>query len=119
MRFFKEVGSNEVLSEKELDKDLTNYIEVIPNTTDGATEKHIPVVEVDGNNVKVTISSVLHPMQENHYIMWISIETDKGYKKVKLTPKNQPIANFVLDEGERVIVAYEYCNIHGLWLKKI
>jgi len=34
--------------------------EMIANTTDGATEKHVPVIEIDGQNVIVTVGSVEH-----------------------------------------------------------
>ena len=32
--------------------------EMIPNTTDGALEKHVPVVEINGRDVTVTVGSV-------------------------------------------------------------
>lgn len=35
--------------------------ELVPNTTEAATEKHLPVVEMDGNIVKVSVGSVEHP----------------------------------------------------------
>ena len=44
--------------------------EVIPNTTDAANEKHVPVIEKNGNIVKVTVGSVEHPMVEKHYIQY-------------------------------------------------
>ena len=38
------------------------------NTTDAATEKHVPVIaQVDGG-YKVTVGSVPHPMEEAHLI---------------------------------------------------
>lgn len=42
--------------------------ELVPNTTEAATEKHLPVVEMDGNIVKVSVGSVEHPSTEEHYI---------------------------------------------------
>ena len=53
-------------------------VELVPNTTDAAQEKHVPVVEVNGNIVTVTVGSVLHPMQPEHYIEWISLHTKQG-----------------------------------------
>lgn len=44
--------------------------EMVANTTDAATEKHVPVVTVDGNQVTVSVGSVTHPMEEKHYIQW-------------------------------------------------
>lgn len=89
------------------------------NTTEAATEKHIPVVEINDHVVKVTIGEVLHPMEEEHYIEWIYLETTKGVKRVNLKPHDEPIANFALLEDEEIISAYAYCNLHGLWIKEI
>ena len=36
--------------------------ELVANTTDAATEKHVPVVEVEGNEVRVKVGSAPHPM---------------------------------------------------------
>ena len=89
------------------------------NSIEAATEKHIPVVEVEGNKVKVTVGEVLHPMEEAHYIEWIYLETNKGIKRVNLKPGESPIASFALLEEEEVLNAYAYCNLHGLWIKEL
>ena len=91
---------------------------VSPNTTDAALEKHVPVVEVSGNKVVVTVGSTLHPMVEEHYIEWVILETNQGSYKMKLNPNDKPVAIFNLREGEEVLHAYEYCNLHGLWMSK-
>ncbi len=89
------------------------------NTTEAATEKHIPVVEINGNIAKVTVGEVLHPMEEEHYIEWIYLETNKGIKRVNLKPGDEPVVSFALAEDETVSSAYAYCNLHGLWLKEL
>lgn len=89
--------------------------ELVPGSTDGAVEKHVPVVTIDGNKVLVEIGSVPHPMVEAHYIEWIVIETKRGSQKVKLNPEEEPKAEFILAEGDEFVAAYEYCNLHGLW----
>ncbi len=89
--------------------------ELVPGTSDGAAEKHVPAVTVDGNKVTVQIGAVEHPMTEAHYIEWIVVETEKGSQKVKLTPADRPIAEFLLTEDDAFVAAYEYCNLHGLW----
>ena len=58
--------------------------EIVPGTTDGAYDKHVPVVTLEGNKVIVEVGSVEHPMVEAHYIQWIAIETAKGRQRVKL-----------------------------------
>lgn len=85
------------------------------NTTDAATEKHVPVVEVNGNKVSVKVGSVEHPMTEEHHIAFIILETDKGVQKKVLDHTGKPEAEFVMAEGEKAVCVYEYCNLHGLW----
>ena len=92
--------------------------EMIPNTSDGAFEKHVPVYEVEGNIVHVTVGEVEHPMLDNHYIEWIVLETNKGNQRKKLKPGEAPVADFALLPGEEVIRVLEHCNLHGLYASK-
>lgn len=89
--------------------------ELVANTTDAATEKHVPVIEVNGSQVTVTVGSVDHPMLEEHFIQWIALETKEGMQRKALKPGEAPKAVFGLAEGDAVVCAYEYCNLHGLW----
>lgn len=88
--------------------------EIIPGTVDAALEKHVPVVEVNGNIVKVTIGEVEHPMQDDHYIEWIALQTKFGNQRKELKPGDKPVAEFAMIEGDQVIATFEYCNLHGL-----
>ncbi len=90
--------------------------EIIPNTVDAAYEKHVPVIDHQGDSVTVKVGSVAHPMLDVHYIEWIILETATGYQKHDLKPGDEPIAHFAVTEP--VIAAYEYCNLHGLWMAK-
>ena len=90
-------------------------LELVPGTTDAAVEKHVPVVNVEGNKVTVCVGSVAHPMLPEHFIEWIVLVTDKGSQKKKLTPGSEPKAEFALLDGEKVVSAYEFCNLHKLW----
>ena len=92
--------------------------ELIPNTQDGAHEKHIPVVNVENNIATVKVGEVDHPMLPEHYIEWIMIQTNLGNQRKVLKPGDAPIARFALLEGEEVIKALEYCNLHGLYSNK-
>lgn len=92
--------------------------EMIPNTSDGAVEKHVPVYEVKDNVVTVTVGEVKHPMMENHYIEWIAIETNFGNQRKVLKPGEEPVVKFALLEGEKVIRVVEHCNLHGLYATK-
>ena len=92
--------------------------EMVPNTVDASTEKHVPVVEVTANKVEVVIGEVQHPMAEEHYIEWIALETEQGMQLKKLNPGEEPTAIFRLN-GEKATAAYAYCNLHGLWKTEI
>lgn len=89
--------------------------ELIPGTVEASAEKHIPVWSVEGNVVTVTVGSVIHPMVEEHYIEWISLQTKQGNQRKVLAPGQAPTACFALCEGDEVVAAYAYCNLHGLW----
>ncbi len=86
-----------------------------PGSTDAAQEKHVPVVKVEGNLVTVEVGSAPHPMTPEHFIQWISLETKQGNQRKGLSPESAPKAQFMLCEGDEVICAYAYCNLHGLW----
>ena len=87
-----------------------------PNTVDAAIEKHIPVVAVDNNSVTVMVGSTLHPMTEPHHIVWIALHTEQGNQRKQLNATGEPHAAFALAPGDKVISAYAYCNLHGLWM---
>lgn len=89
--------------------------ELKANTTDAAVEKHVPVLKKNGNSVEVQVGSVIHPMEEKHYIEWILLETKNSNQFKMLNPGEKPIATFVLSDGDDVVKAYAYCNLHGLW----
>lgn len=89
------------------------------NTTDAAKEKHVPVATVEGNKVVVNVGSVDHPMTPEHLINFIMIETNLGKQYKGLTAEDKPHAEFVLQDGEKLIAAYEYCNLHGLWKAEV
>ena len=91
--------------------------ELKANTSDGAGEKHVPVIEIseDGLTVKVKVGEVEHPMTEEHHIAFIILETEKGVQKAYLDHTGKPEAEFALVKGDKVVAAYEYCNLHGLW----
>ena len=90
-------------------------VELVPNTQDGAVEKHIPVFEVKGNVVHVQVGSVEHPMVDNHYIEWIVLKTNFGNQRKILKPGDKPVADFALLPGEKVEEVLELCNLHGLY----
>lgn len=89
-----------------------------PGVTEASREKHIPEVKVEGNEVTAIVGSVEHPMTEEHSIMWVYLETDKGGQRKCLNPGDAPVVKFALSD-EKPIAVYAYCNLHGLWKKEI
>lgn len=83
------------------------------NTTDAATEKHVPVIEKTDCGYRVTVGEVEHPMAEEHYIQWIDLITENGVLRKFLKPGEKPVAEFKTCAKE--VTAREYCNLHGLW----
>ena len=60
------------------DKDVCGFKQLKENTTDAATEKHVPVVEKIEGGYRVTVGEVEHPMTEAHYIQFIELITDNN-----------------------------------------
>ena len=85
-----------------------------PGTVEASHEKHIPVVEKNGDIVKVTIGSVAHPMLEEHHISWVYLQTHRGGQRKCLPIGGEPTVSFALCD-ETPVAAYAYCNLHGLW----
>ena len=117
LKFYRDLNGKVLAISDESNIDST-LVEIYPNTTDAAIEKHVPVIEVKGDKAIVTVGSVLHPMLDVHYIEWIILETTRGVYKVDLKPSQEPKAEFNLAD-EKIIAAYELCNLHGLWKKEM
>lgn len=86
---------------------------LVENTVDAAKEKHVPAVTKSGDEVKVQVGSVAHPMEEKHYIEWIEVIVDGTSHIRHLKPGDAPEAVFKVTEGDITVRAY--CNLHGLW----
>ena len=89
--------------------------ELIPGTTDAAREKHVPVYSVENGMVTVQVGSVEHPMQPEHFIEWVSLQTKQGNQRTLLKPGDKPKVCFAICDGDAVEAVYAYCNLHGLW----
>lgn len=89
--------------------------ELVPNTTEASLEKHVPVIKVSGNEVTIDIGSAPHPMTEEHHISWVYIMTEKGGQRKNLDHTGAPSASFMLTDDDKLVCAFAYCNLHGLW----
>ena len=83
-------------------------------TSDTGAEKHLPVVTVENNLVHVSVGSVLHPMTEEHSILWVYLETNRGGQRKCLAKGSDANVRFALCD-ETPVAVYAYCNLHGLW----
>lgn len=92
--------------------------ELVPGSVDASAEKHVPVYTVDSNKVFVMVGEAEHPMQPEHFIEWIAIETTAGSQIKYLKPGENPAAGFCMGRDDKLIAVYAYCNLHGLWVKE-
>lgn len=95
------------------------YDKLHANTTDAAVEKHLPVVKVKKDKVEVKVGENDHPMEDDHYITWVYVETTRGGQLRVLKPGDKPYVEFNMSDGERPLAVYEFCNKHGLWKVEI
>ncbi|WP_094227651.1 class II SORL domain-containing protein [Methanolobus psychrotolerans] len=121
------------------------------NLTD-MEKKHIPVIEAPTEaiagepfEVKVTVGSIPHVMEEDHYIQWIELHINGdlvGKKELKPTEGKAEVTFTVVGTEEMItareimncrvhgfgvcgtcgtrsaivnLTAIESCNVHGLW----
>ena len=85
-----------------------------PGTVDASREKHVPVISVNGNTVRVDIGTVAHPMTEEHYIEWIEVINGSYVNRCHLKPGDKPQATFYVPLSPSLIIR-ESCNKHGIW----
>ena len=83
------------------------------NTVEAAKEKHVPVIEKVPGGYKVKVGSILHPMEEAHYIEWIELLADGIAYRQFLKPGQAPEAFFATEAKD--VMARELCNLHGVW----
>ena len=86
------------------------------NTEDAALEKHVPVYERSEDEIVVRVGDTSHPMEKEHYIMWIAVVSDNQTTRVRLYPEQEPLARFKYISGSTI---YAYCNKHGLWKAEV
>ena len=86
------------------------------NTQDASREKHVPVVQVQGDGILVKVGEAPHPMEPDHYIEWIEVINGAYVNRCHLKPGDAPQAAFYVPMQPGLVVR-AYCNKHGLWKK--
>ena len=82
--------------------------EIIPGTSDGAEEKHVPVYDVQNGKVTVTVGEVAHHMTPEHYIEWVCLKTEDGLQYKLLKPNTAPSISFFISEKDKIKAAYAF-----------
>ncbi len=94
-------------------------VELVPGSTDGKQEYHLPVIErVDERTIRVKVGAMPHPMTSEHFIKFIYLETRHGGQIKYLRPEEPAEACFC-DCKDEPVAAYCYCNLHGLWKTEV
>ena len=93
--------------------------ELVPNTKEASVEKHLPVASISDGKLEVQVGSTLHPMEEEHYIKFVYVETKSGGMRKSLTIGQEPKVSFVFSADDKPIAVYAYCNLHGMWKTEI
>ena len=88
-------------------------VELHAGTTDGAVEKHVPVLAEKDGWYMVYVGTAAHPMTEEHYIEWVLAEYENRFEVLRLKPGDEP--KVMLSSEEKPVAVYAYCNLHGLW----
>ena len=88
--------------------------ELIPNLSEEGKEKHLPVYRFNNNLLEVNVGSKEHPMEKEHYISWIYVETQNGGQRRILKFTDEPKASFLFVK-DKPLAIFAYCNKHGLW----
>ena len=94
----------------------TKMTKIEANTFEASTEKHIPIYELSNSEIIVTIGEIEHPMEKDHYIMWIALVSENRITKVKLYPEQATTTRLPYIPKSTI---YAYCNKHGLWKKEV
>ena len=88
------------------------------NPAEHSKEKHQPVVRAQGNTVSVDVGQIPHPMDRDHSIPWVYLQTKHGGQRKSFTQGQEPSVSFAL-ENDQAVAAFSYCNQHGLWKTEI
>jgi len=112
----------------------TTFIEdpnAIMATEKEGKEKHVPVLVYSATcglipneckDVFIKVGSVPHPMQADHWIMWIDVYVNNQFaSRVHLTPQTLQAATCVhfKKDVKGTVTVIENCNKHGKWMAKI
>lgn len=85
------------------------------NQTEASGEKHKPYVKCCGDKLCVEVGAEQHPMNEEHSIAWVYLQTTNGGQRKSFAHNDTPKVEFCLTKDETAQAVFSYCNQHGLW----
>lgn len=98
-----------------------NMDELVPDHKKELEAGHKPYIKESGGVVTVTVGNEdkRHPMLPEHAVAWVCLVTTEGSHRKILRPDGTAEACFHLSPGEKVIKAFAYCNVHGIWVAEV
>ena len=87
--------------------------ELVPNSVDATVEKHVPTYKINGDMIEVKVN---HVMEEEHYIEWVAIVSEKRECIKYFNPGDACEVHFRYVPNSTL---YAFCNKHGLWKNEI
>jgi len=90
-----------------------------PQAEEQGGEKHLPLVERTPQGIRVRVGSVAHPMEQAHHISWVEVDADGCRCERFLEPGDEPVVEFLLRPEWQPRAVRAYCNVHGLWERRI
>jgi desulfoferrodoxin-like iron-binding protein len=103
----------------------TVYTRSNPSAWSGKEEGHVPQIVYEkmetGLKVTVTVAHEMNP-EKPHYIMYIMLKDGEdnllGEREFEATNEKAE-AIFELTTMPSKLIAYERCNLHGLWMDEV
>jgi superoxide reductase len=96
-----------------------------PGAWSGKEDSHVPQIVYEkmeaGLRVTVTVSHEMNP-EKPHYIMYIELKDGEGNllgKKEFQATDEKAEAVFEVTTVPSKLIAYERCNLHGLWMDEV
>ena len=89
--------------------------ELVPNSTEAAVEKHMPVPTVENGVLKVSVGEVEHPSIEKHWIPFVAVKAGELVMRREIKATEKPEAIFPLGDYKGEVEVYAWCNLHGIW----
>jgi len=115
MQFYKNQQDHFFVQLDDGEFDHEDLAHVTVDNHQGDETKHQPVISYEGNQVKVKIGDIMHPMTPEHHISMIFLKTEQGGQYKIFKDLKTPITCFQLSDDDKPLEVYGYCNLHGLW----